>query len=90
MPLSPEVIARAERALSGPFSILRVNPDATDVSIRDACETLADALHDFLSIVGSCADSQAVNSLDPHALARLLWLHGNLFALYRALVEKRP
>lgn len=90
MPLSPEVVARAEQVLSGPFSILRINPEASDVSIRNACKTLADGLHDFLSVVGACADSQAVNSLDPHALARLLWFHGNLFALYRALMERRP
>lgn len=90
MPLSPQVIERANAALSDPFSILRVDPEASDLNVADTCDTLADGLHDFLSVVGACADARTLNSIDPNALARLMWLHGRLFALYRVLMERRP
>lgn len=90
MPLTPAQIERANRVLSGPLPALQVNPDVQDGVVQDCLETLAQATEDFLHVIGSCMEVQADCGVNVKAVARLLWLQGNLFEVYRALAEKRP
>ena len=90
MPLTSAQIERAQAALDGPFSFLRIDPHLCDVGLADARATLADYLQDHLSVLGSCCEAQTRSGIDPKALARLIWMQGHWFALYRALVEQRP
>lgn len=90
MPLTQAQIDRANSVLSGPLPALQVIPDVDDLKIRDFLETLAQSTEDFLHVIGSCMEVQADCGVDVKAVARLLWLQGNLFELYRALSERQP
>lgn len=90
MPLTPAQIERANRVLYGSLPALQVNPDALDGTIADTAESLAQFFEDFCHVIGSSVEVMDDCGVDHKAVARLLWLHGNLFALLRALSEKRP
>lgn len=90
MPLTQAQMDRANNVLSGPLQALQVKPDVLDGTVADTAETLAQFTEDFFHVIGSCVEVQADCGVDHKAVARLLWLHGNLFELYRALVDKRP
>lgn len=90
MPLTQSQIERANRVLSGPLAALVVKPDVSDGDVSDTTDTLAQFVEDFLHVVGSSLEVQDDCGVDVKAVARTIWLTGNLFKAYRALMEKRP
>lgn len=86
MSLSPEIVERANKVLSGPLPALVVNPDVSPISVTDTCSMLLDGAIDVLHVMGSALEVQEdACCVDGKAVARLLWLHGNLLELYAAL-----
>lgn len=89
MPLSPEIIERANSILDGPITVLRLNPNATDLDIADTAEYLADYVQDFMHVCGSCLEFQDKSAATGPQLARLLFMNARLFELYRVLTDKQ-
>jgi hypothetical protein len=86
-----EIAERANNVLRGPLTALVVKPDVMPSEIEETCETLLNATIDLMHVIGSSLEVQAECGVDGKAVARLIWLHGNLLELYAALRgEPRP
>lgn len=92
MSLSPEAVERANKILFGLMPALEIDPHASPIAVTDTCSMLLDGAIDVLHVVGSAMDVlEDTCGMDRKAVARLLWLHGNLLELYAALREEpRP